>query len=93
MNIQLNPEQFLAVYSSLLTNASIEAKEIKSKMDSVLLDALSTIDDSTNQNKFAHWMKKEKEKVTALNDELQTIKNSTVNFSQPDDGLYTRQEA
>ena len=92
MNIQLSPEQFLTVYSSLLTNTSIEAKEIKNKMDSVLLDALSTIDDATNQSKFTHWMKKEKERVTAMNDELQSIKKSTTNFSQPDDGLYVRPE-
>jgi len=82
MNVQLNPEQFLAVYNSITSIASIEAKEVKIKMESVILEALTIIDDSSNQSKFSHWMKKEKEKLNALEDQLKLIKEPI------NDGLY-----
>lgn len=74
MNISLSPEQFIAVYNSIIVNPSREAYEVRSKMQSIILDALSTIDDSTNHNKFSHWMKKEQERLTDLQNELNSIK-------------------
>jgi hypothetical protein len=82
MNLNLSPEQFLAIYNSLKNDSSITTQEVKSKMDLVLLDALSRIDDSRNQSKFGSWMKQEKEKVEVLESELKSIRSSV-----SDDGL------
>lgn len=83
MILSLNPEQFLAIYNSVNTNSSLTAQEIKSKMDLILLDALSLINDSKNQSRLDNWMKQEKEKVENLESELKSIRN-LVPF---DDGL------
>jgi len=48
----------------------------------MLLDALSIVDDSKNQNKFGNWIKQEKEKVEGLQTELKSIRNPAF-----DDGL------
>jgi len=82
MILSLNPQQFLAVYNSVATNSSLTSQEVKSKMELILLDALSQIDDSKNQNKFDNWIKREKEKVHVLQSELKTL-----NSSVSDDGL------
>jgi hypothetical protein len=82
MNLNLNPEQFLAIYNSLRDNSSITSQEVKSKMDLILLNALSAIDDSKNQSKFGSWMKQEKERVEILESELKSIRNPV-----SDDGL------
>lgn len=74
MNLNLNPEQFLAVYTSVALNQSLTAQEVKSKMDVILLDALGSIDDSKNQTKFSHWAKRENEKISGLKNELKSIK-------------------
>jgi len=81
MNLNLNPEQFLAIYDSLKDNSSI-SQELKSKMHLILLSALSAIDDSKNQSKFGNWMKQEKEKVEILESELKSIRSPVF-----DDGL------
>jgi len=91
MNLSLSPEQFLAVYYSVSVNNSLTAQEVKAKMDTQLLDALSLIDDSKNQSKFSTWMKKEKEKVNTLEKELETIKAHPLD-SNNDDGLPYRPE-
>ena len=83
MILSLNPEQFLAIYNSVNTNSSLTAQEIKSKMDLILLNALSLINDSKNQSRLDNWMKQEKEKVENLESELKSIRN-LVPF---DDGL------
>jgi hypothetical protein len=83
MILSLNPEQFLAIYNSVNTNSSLTAQEIKSKMDLILLDALSLINDSKNQSRLDNWMKQEKGKVENLESELKSIRN-LVPF---DDGL------
>lgn len=74
MNLNLNPEQFLAVYTSVVLNQTLTAQEVKSKMDVILLGALGSIDDSKNQTKFSHWAKQESEKISGLKDELKSIK-------------------
>lgn len=74
MNLNLSPSQFLVMYGMVLKDSSPEALEIRAKMESVLLEALSTIDDAKNQDKFVHWIKKEEEKVSALTNELKSIK-------------------
>ena len=83
MILSLNPEQFLAIYNSVNTNSSLTAQEIKSKMDLILLDALSLINDSKNQSRLDNWMKQEKEKVENLESELKSIRN----LIPSDDGL------
>jgi len=91
MILSLNPQQFLAVYNSVTINSSLTSQEVKSKMELILLDALSQIDDSKNQNKFDHWIKQEKEKVSSLENELKMIKlsKSPLEISS-DDGLPYR---
>jgi hypothetical protein len=81
MNLNLTPQQFLAIYDSLSSDAT-SSKEVKHKMNSMLLDALSIVDDSKNQNKFGNWIKQEKEKVEGLQTELKSIRNPAF-----DDGL------
>lgn len=82
MILNLNSEQFLAVYTCIASSSSLTAQEVKSKMDVILLEALSSTDDSKNQSKFDHWMKQEKERVEGLKTELKTI-----SASMSDDGL------
>ena len=74
MNISLNPAQFLTLYNSVTKDSSVEAKEVKNKMDSILLEALVSSDDAHNNAKFGLWMKKEKEKLNELQDKLNSIK-------------------
>lgn len=74
MNLNLSPNQFLAMYGMVLKECSPEAIELRIKMEAVLLDALSMIDDAKNQDKFVHWIKKEEEKVSALATDLKSIK-------------------
>lgn len=83
MILNLNAEQFLAVYNCIIATSSLTAQEVKSKMDLILLEALSSIDDSKNQSKFDNWMKQEKNKVESLKTELKAI-----NVQIPDDGLH-----
>lgn len=78
MILNLSPEQFLAVYNSVSINPSLTAQEVRSKMDIVLLEALSSIDDSKNQSKFSYWAKQENEKISGLETELKSIKVSTI---------------
>lgn len=77
MNISLNPEQFLTLYRSIATDEAPAAKEVKDKMDSILLEALRTVDDASNATKFSAWIKQEKEKVLELEDKLKSM-----NFSK-----------
>lgn len=91
MILSLNPEQFLTVYYSVSLNSSLTAQEIKAKMDTQLLDALSFVDDSKNQSKFSTWVKFEKEKLDTLEKELKTIKTKNNVFENTnDDGLPYR---
>jgi len=80
--LSLNAEQFLLVYNKVSDNPAPSAQELKNKMDTILLDALSLIEDSKNQTKFSSWIKQEQERITFLNSELKIIKE---NIS--DDGL------
>lgn len=82
MILSLNAEQFLLVYNKVSDNPAPSAQELKNKMDTILLDALSLIEDSKNQTKFSSWIKQEQERITFLNSELKIIKE---NIS--DDGL------
>ena len=74
MNINLNPEQLLTVYNSLISSSTAEAQEVRNKLEAMILEALSNLDDSNNANKFSHWFKKEKQRVEALETELKSIK-------------------
>ena len=91
MVLNLNPQQFLAVYNSLTIDTSLTAKEVKSKMDLVLIEALSSVDDSKSQLKFNSWTKQEEKKVEALKTELASI--SLPSVSHPDDGIFVRPES
>lgn len=86
MILNLNPEQFLLVYSRILDNSNLTAQELKSKMDIVMLEALSSIDAAKNQSRFSTWMKQEKERVVHMESELENIKINQKTI--PDDGLY-----
>ena len=90
MIVNLNPQQFLAVYNSLTVDSSLTAKEVKSKMDLVLIEALSSVDDSKSQLKFSNWTKQEEKKVEALKTELASISLQSV--PQSDDGIFVRPE-
>lgn len=83
MILNLNAEQFLLVYNRILDNPAPPAQELKNKMDALLLDALSSIEETKNQTKFSSWVKQEQERVAFLKSELKTIKE---NIS--DDGLH-----
>ncbi len=87
MILDLNPEQFLLVYNHVSSNLSSPAQELKMKMESPLLEALSSIDDTKNQSRFSSWMKQEKEKVVHLENDLKNIKAHSP-IVIPDDGLY-----
>jgi hypothetical protein len=78
MKLTLSPEQFLAVYNCVTVNQGLTAQEVKSKMDLVLLDALSSIDEVQNQSKFSHWAKQEEDKISNLQHELKTISKSSI---------------
>jgi bacterioferritin (cytochrome b1) len=91
MIVNLNPQQFLAVYNSLTLHSSLTAQEVKSKMDLVLIEALSNADDSKSQLKFSNWTKQEEKKVEALKTELAAINLSPAQ-SQSDDGIFIRPE-
>jgi len=85
MILNLNAEQFLFVYNRILDNPTQPAQELKNKMDALLLDALSSVEETKNQTKFSSWVKQEQERVASLKSELKTIKDNI-----PDDGLYCR---
>lgn len=78
MIVNLNPQQFLAVYNSLTADPSLTAKEVKSKMDLVLIEALSNVDESKGQLKFNNWAKQEERKVEALKTELASMTQISV---------------
>lgn len=86
MILNLNPEQFLLVYNRISDNSNLTAQDLKSKMDAMLLEALSSIDDVKLKSKFSTWIKQEKEKVDHLESELKNIKVNSTTVS--DDGLY-----
>ena len=90
MNVTLNPTQFLTVYD-LLTKCSLpDAKEVKSKMDLIILEALTTADSVKNDVRFTHWKKQEIEKIDALKNELKSIKPQ---LQDPNaDGIFFRPE-
>jgi hypothetical protein len=76
MNITLNPVQFLTLYNSVSKDSSPEAKEVKNKMDSILLEVLSSSEEVDKNRKFGLWMKKEREKLSQLEDKLDSINNN-----------------
>lgn len=93
MNLNLNSDQFLLVYNFVTSNVTSEAKELKAKMDLIIHEALSKLEESKNQSKFPQWLKKEQEKIFMLSDELKSMKSTAKSCSEktePDDGLYFR---
>ena len=86
MNLNLSPEQFLAVYNSVAVNQNLTAQEVKSKMDLIMLEALSLVHDTKNHSKFETWLKQQSGKISVMKDELESIKQKSENI--PDDGLY-----
>lgn len=82
MNLNLNAEQFVELYSVLVDGHNPALQDLKSKMKLSLIETLSVIDESNNQSKFPYWFKKEKEKVEVMENQLKMI-NVAV-----DDGLF-----
>lgn len=83
MILNLNAEQFLLVYNKISTDPIPPALELKNKMEILLLDALSSIEDAKNQAKLSNWIKQERDRVTSLENELKSISENI-----PDDGLH-----
>lgn len=83
MILNLSAEQFLLVYNKVLADPTQPALDLKNKMDSLLLDVLSSIEDAKNKTKFSTWIKQEQDRVSSLKDELKSI-----NENIPDDGLH-----
>lgn len=93
MNINLSTKQFLMIYDKLGT--SKEMVEVKNKMANVIIDALNKLEDASNQTKFPQWIKKEQEKIDALdklNQNLLPIKDLIKEANQINDGLFARPE-
>jgi NAD-specific glutamate dehydrogenase len=83
MILNLNAEQFLLIYNKLLTDPAQSAHDLKNKMDILLLDLLSSMEDAKNQAKFSSWIKQEQDRISSLKSELKVI-----NENISDDGLH-----
>lgn len=83
MNLNLNAEQFVELYSVLNEKQTPALQDLKSKMKLSLIETLSTVEDTNNHSRFPQWFKKEKEKVEAMENQLKMINATT------DDGLFT----
>ena len=99
MNLQLNPQQALALYELIVTTTVSSPKselsdrlvEVKIKLQSSVVEALDTIYSTVNKNKFSSWAKKEQGKISQLNSQLEKLKTSSGYASgslEPDDGLH-----
>ena len=98
MNLQLNPEQALALYELIIASTAatpkkdiiIKLDEVKNKIQILIAESLNTVYSSKNDANFSTWSKYEKSKISLLNEELEKIKSSQKNIelhSSNDDGL------
>lgn len=104
MNLQLNPEQALALYELIVATTSSSPKsdfsdklnEVKSKLQTSVVEALDAIYSASNKDKFCTWIKQEQDKISQLNSQLEKLKTSAMSHSlttssgslEPDDGLH-----
>jgi hypothetical protein len=99
MNLQLNPEQALALYELIVASTASSPKselsdrlvEVKLKLQSSVVGALDAIYSTSNKDKFSSWVKKEQEKISDLSSQLENLKTYPVYASgskDPDDGLH-----
>jgi hypothetical protein len=85
MNLQLTPEQFLALYNSLgvhLSSADPETpgwtgvEEIRKKMEESILDLLSAATEEKNKKAYVRWIEHEQERISQLENDLNIIKST-----------------
>jgi len=97
MNLQLNPNQLLALYELVVhtTSTSSDSKkkstfiELKEKLHDVISNSLNQANDEKNKEKLSAWLGKEEQKINQLNDELSKLRQTRIDRSkEPDDGLY-----
>jgi hypothetical protein len=99
MNLQLNPQQALALYELIIAATASSPKselsdrlgEVKIKLQSSVVEALDAIYSTSNKDKFSSWIKKEQDKISQLNSQLEKLKTSSGYASgslEPDDGLH-----
>jgi hypothetical protein len=96
MNLQLTPEQFVALYE-LISEASFSSKsrkrdcliQLRERLSETIQDSLEKIHQFQNAEKHSFWVKNEEKKISRLNEDLARLKNEKIDFSYPsDDGLY-----
>lgn len=96
MNLQLTPEQLVAVYE-LVSEASFAVKTIKrdcliqlrEKLSETIQESLEKVHQVQNKEKLSVWVKKEQEKLDKMNQDLENIKRDPLNAKYPsDDGLH-----
>lgn len=96
MNLQLTPEQFVALYE-LISDATFSSKvtkrdcliQLRQKLSETIQDSLEQIYQSQNKENLSIWVKNEEKKILQLNEDLSRIKNQKINFEYPsDDGLH-----
>lgn len=99
MNLELNPEQALAIYELIIAatlNAPkkdfvVRLEEVKCKLQLIMTDALCAAYSSSNKDKFNSWIKNEQDKISKLNSQLEKLKCSSTDIStflSSDDGLH-----
>lgn len=96
MNLQLTPEQFVALYE-LVSEASFAVKttkrdcliQLREKLSGTIQESLEKVHQVQNKEKLSIWVKKEQEKLDKMNQDLENIKKETLNVKYPsDDGLH-----
>ena len=97
MNLNLTPQQFLALYNSLsyqLDSTSSDTpgwgpvNQIRNAMNDVILDSLTSSETSRVQEKYGVWLEREQNKINHLKKELEDLKIHRV--PEPDDGLFAK---
>lgn len=74
MNLQLTPEQALAIYELIIAttvNAPkkdfvVRLEEVKCKLQVTMTEALCAVCSSSNKGKFDSWIKNEQDKISKL---------------------------
>jgi len=96
MNLQLTPEQLVALYE-LISEASFSSKsekrdcfiQLRQKLSETIQGSLEKVYQSQNAEKLSSWVKNEEKKISQLNEDLSKLKNEKINFTySSDDGLY-----
>jgi glycogen synthase len=101
MNLQLTPEQFVALYE-LVSEASFAVKttkrdcfiQLREKLSGTIQESLEKVHQIQNKQKLSIWVKKEQEKLDKMNQDLENIKKETLNVKySSDDGLHFPSES